>query len=303
MSMTSSSSRRRTRHERRSPATRLLALLAVGVVVAAGFASGLATTAATLTSADDVATTITTRPACVQDPKNLSAYTSGLLDAGAPVLRWSFSDGLLPKEATSTPDPASDPTTPAPKASVGGLLVCDPAELARVGTAGSLALTQGGAGSGLTASAPPLGGSFTLLFWAAAEGAEGELASLTGPAGDLVLTVTKGTVHLTAPDGATVSSPDGSLAGGRTHLVAVVFTAKTVFLTVDGASSARVDTTWTPGIDPNVSTLTIGARLKSTSAGALIDEVALLGTAYDPEQFAALEAADRWWAPGPVPAP
>ena len=301
--MTSSSSERRASAGGRSPATRLLALLAVGVVVAAGFASGLATTAATLTSAGDVVTTIATRSACVQDPENLSAYTSGLLDAGAPVLRWSFSDGLLPGGAAWTPDPATDPGTPPPKASVGGLLVCDPAELARVGAAGSLALTQGGLGSGLTASTPPLGDSFTLLFWAAAEGAEGELASFAGPVGDLVLTVTEGTVQLTAPDGATVSSRDGSLADGRTHLVAVVFTAETVSLTVDGASSNRVDTTWRPGIDPNVSTLTIGARLESTSAGALIDEVALLSTAYVPEQFAALVAADRWWAPGPVPDP
>lgn len=304
--MTSSSSERRARHGRRSPATRLLALLAVAAVVAAGFASRVATTAATLTADDAVTTSITTRPACVQDPENLSAYTSGMLDADAPVLRWSFTDEPPPQIVTPTPDPALDPGTPAPQAPVGGLLVCDPAELARVGTAGSLALIQGGVGGGRTASTPPLGDSFTLLFWAAAvgaAGAEGELASLTSPAGDLVLTVSTGTVHLTAPDGATVSASNVGLAGDGAHLIAVVVTEQTVALTVDGASSTRVATTWAPGIDPAVSTLTIGARPESTSAGAIIDEVALLGRAYGPERFAALVAADRWWAPGPVPGP
>lgn len=281
--------------ERRSPAVHRVGLLAVGALVATGLITGLDRTTAAFGDDDGVSTAVTTRPACVPDPKDPSAYASGMLDADNPLLRWTFTDGLLP-EATILP---TDPNAPVPKVAGVGLLVCDPAELAGVGARGSLSLTQAGADSGLTATTPVLGSSFTLLFWTSADrGAAGELASLRSGSGDLVLSLSETQrVQLTHPTSDTPVS-SGSLADGVAHLVAVTFAEGIVSLTVDGASAAGGATTWAPS--PDAGTLTIGARTKSTSAGVLIDEVTLLSSAYGPDQLKALVEADRWWAPGPL---
>lgn len=285
--MTSSSA------ERPSVTAHRIAILAVGALVAAGFTAGFDTTGANLGATKSITTEITTRPACVGDP---TAYTSGMLDADTPPLRWSFS-GTLPAEATVQPSDAV-PTL----ASV-GLLLCDPAALAvPVGTPGSLALAQGAAGSGLTATLPELGTSFTLLLWTSlAPDAPGELASVASTSGELVIGVSAGKVQLTYPDGDTpVTVSSDVLTTGSAHLVAVAYAAKSVELTVDGSPAGSGSTTWEPATAPDAGALTVGARGGSPSAGALVDEVVLASSAYSSVRLAALVEADRWYAPGPL---
>ena len=279
-----------------------MALVATTVLVAAGFVPRLAVTSALLDDTTGwVSTTITTK-ACIGQA-GAHTYVSQALDAAAPLLRWSFS-GTLPAGTLPLPSPPTG-ATPAdsgtsPAMAISGLLGCDPAELTTpAGTPGSLILTQG-AGGALTASAPTtLGASFTWLLWTSlVPGAHGELASLTGASGDLMLGVSAGAVQLTYPtSGGPVTTPAVPLPDGAAHLVAVTFTGSAVDLVVDGVASPGATTSWATG----ASILAVGAPAHATNAGAAVDEVTVLGTAYSAAQLADLVDLDHGPASWPVP--
>lgn len=285
--------------DRRPDAAHRIALVAVGALVGVSFTAGLGTTAARLTDSDlnSATTGITTRPACMQ---TVGAYTSEMLDAA--VLRWSFS---TPLQDGATQH--SDGVDPVPVVGPPGLLECDPAELSTTaGAAGSLALMQGNHGSALTASTPTtLGAPFTLLFWTSlTTGAVGELVSVDSPDAALIVSVAAGTVradYWTSPAPVTSGSTGAlELTAGEHHLVAVsVSVAGDVTLSVDSVQTAP---TGLPLAWPtNGTTLTVGARTGQINAGALVDEVTLLDSAYGDAQLKALVDADRWWAPGALP--
>jgi hypothetical protein len=296
--------------ESRGRSAPLIVLIAVGALVAVGFVAGTDSTSALLTKTAASTSTITTRQACLGDA---GAYTSGMIDAAKPTLRWSFTNGALPVLPTvpgepTAPDPAKD-----------GLLVCDPAAIAAAagdptaGEPGSLALVQDGE-AGLVVASQPLADYFTLLLWAApGRGSIGELASLSNRSDgrrsdELVLGISaKSVIQLEYPaagDPAVLTStvvPDGNA-----HLIAITVTAKsangapTLSLTVDGETATSEKSTWKPATDSGEgrgNTLTLGARPKHPSAGARVDEVTLLPAAVESGWLAKLVAADRWWVP------
>ena len=73
----------------------------------------------------------------------------------------------------------------------------------------------------------------------------------------------------------------------------MTFAAGAVDLVVDGVASPPATTTWATG----ASTLAVGAPAGETTAGAAVDEVTVLSTAYSAAQLAALVDADHWPAP------
>ncbi|NMR19752.1 hypothetical protein [Cellulomonas fimi] len=295
--MTSSSS------DRDASLVRLGVALVVGLLVAVGMSVQTASTRAGFSGEDTAGLRLTTRPACVG---SAAAYTSGMIDAATPALRWSFS-GALPADATAQAVAVTSP----------GLLVCDPAQLAPAADVvpGALALDATAPGSALTAATPVAlpGDAATLLLWVslpvdptgAPVPADGELASVVGPDGALVLRLTGGALELTHPSGsATTTLAGGALpTDGAVALVAVSIEAGAVTLGLalhDGAPTvASAPTSWTPG----PVTLTVGARAGLVAAPAVVDEVTLLTGATDEAGLRALVAADDWWTEAPYPDP